>query len=135
MRSNLGLLSFFFLLAAASTPAQNVVSTIAGGAATGPGDGGAAALAFLNKPTGVTLANDGSLIIVDQGDQRIRKVTTNGIISTLAGTGMAGYAAGTGAQAEFNFPEAARMDANGNLYVTEVLGHVVRKIDSAGNVT
>ena len=106
MRFNLGVLSFLsVILAAGLTPAQSVVSTIVGGAATGPGDGGAAALAFLNKPTGVTLANDGSLIIVDQGDQRIRKVTTNGIISTLAGTGMAGDQDGPAAQAQFDFPE------------------------------
>src|ERR1019366_6947781 len=121
MRFNLGVLSFIFLsLAVVFAPAQDVVSTVAGGAATGPGDGGAAGLAFLNKPTGVTLANDGSLLIVAQSDQRIRKLTTNGIISTLAGTGMASFQNGPGAQAAFNFPEQAKMDANGNLYITEV---------------
>lgn len=135
------ILAGLFSLLAALLPAQSVVSTVAGGAATGPGDGGAASLAFLNKPTGVTCSNPqgspscGNLIIVDQADQRIRQVTANGIISTLAGTGMAGFQDGAAAQAAFNFPESAMYDAKGNLYVTEVVGHRLRKIDPSGNVT
>ncbi len=137
MRFNLKVPGFLALiLVAVVTPAQNVVSTIVGGAATGPGDGGSASLAFLNKPTGVTcVGSPCSLIIVDQSDQRIRKVDTKGLISTIAGTGIAGYQDGPAAQAQFNFPESAKVDANGNIYVTEVLGHTVRKIDTAGNVT
>jgi uncharacterized protein (TIGR03437 family) len=136
MRSNLVFARFLpVILVSALAPAQSVVSTIAGGSTTGPGDTGSAALAFLNKPAGVTLAKDGSLIIVDRNDQRIRKVDTKGIISTIAGSGIAGYQDGPAAQAQFNFPEFAKVDSSGNIYVTEFVGHRVRKIDISGNVT
>jgi len=140
--SNLGL----FLAAFALTlPAQNI-STIAGGGATGAGDGNAATLAFLNKPTGLAITQTtlawmtpplpkGSLLIVDQSDQRIRAVTPQGVMTTVAGTGNAGYMDGPAATAQFNFPFYVRTDEGGNIYLTEFIGKRVRKIDTTGNVT
>jgi uncharacterized protein (TIGR03437 family) len=139
---NLGLL----LTAVAATLTAQNISTIAGGGATGAGDGDAANLAFLNKPTGLAMTQTaltwmtpplpkGSLLIVDQNDQRIRAVTPQGVMTTVAGTGNAGYLDGPAAQAQFNFPFYIRTDAGGNIYLTEFIGRRVRKIDTTGNVT
>ncbi len=119
------------VLLAASGFAQTI-STIAGG---GNGDGNAATQAFLNLPFSVAVDAQGNLLVADQNDQRIRKVDTRGIISTLAGNGKAGFADGAAAQAQFNFPGGIRVDAAGNALVADAANHRIRKIDASGNVT
>ena len=70
---------------------NGVISTIAGnGTSGGAGDGGPATLAQLQVPRGLALGPDGSLFIAQQGGQRVRKVSPDGVISTVAGTGVAG---------------------------------------------
>lgn len=139
---NLALIITFF----SSALAAQTISTIAGGSATGAGDGGAAQLAFLNDPSGLTLTQTaiswtnpplpkGSLLIVDRNDQRIRAVNPQGVISTVAGTGNQGDQDGPAAAATFNFPLYVRSDAAGNIYVTEFIGKKVRKIDTSGMVS
>ena len=75
-----------------ASAATNNISTSAGtGAQGGGGDGGAATGAELNLPIAVSATPDGGYLIADQGNQRVRKVSSTGVISTVAGTGTAGY--------------------------------------------
>lgn len=116
-----------------------VVTTIAGQAGVyGYADGtGTNALFYLPK----SLAADasGNLYVVDTWNQVIRKLTpagTNWVVSTLAGqAGIAGYADGTGTNAEFSRPACAAVDAAGNVYVTDQGNDVIRKITPLGMVT
>ncbi len=107
------------------------ISTYAGnGVPGGGGDGGAATVASLNQPWGVALDSSGNLYIADSGNNRIRKVSTAGIISTVAGTGAAGYS-GDGGQATdavLNGPYGIAVDGSGNLYIGDSSNYRVRKV-------
>lgn len=111
-----------------------VVSTYAGTGAFSFSDG-PVATAELKYPYGVAVDAAGTVYIADQVNNRIRVVSTSGIVSTLAGTGVAGYLDGPGATAKFNGPKGIAVDAIGNVYVGEGNGLRIRKIDVAGNVT
>jgi DNA-binding beta-propeller fold protein YncE len=85
---------------------------------------------------GVALAADGSLYVTDAGNQTIRKITSDGRVSTLAGTaGLRGAADGIGAAARFRFPTGVAVDAKGQLYVADFLNFAIRKINLLGEVT
>jgi sugar lactone lactonase YvrE len=108
------------------------IETIAGG---GPlGDGGPAVAARLNLPGGVLEAPDGSLIIIDFGNHRLRRIDRNtGIIETIAGTGEAGYN-GDGIparQAQLARPEYAVFGPTGDLYIADSYNNRVRRVDHA----
>ena len=98
------------------------------------GDGGLAASALLNGPTGTAVAPDGTLYISDYNNQRIRKVAGNGIITTLAGTGTAGFSGdgGQALQAKLYNPFTLALDSAGNLYVVDFFNHRIRKITPNG---
>jgi hypothetical protein len=101
------------------------------------GDGGQATAAELNSPFGVDFDVAGNLYIVDQSNNRIRKVNTNGIISTVVGNGMAGYH-GDGSDAtvaELNYPTATAFDVAGNLYIVDNGNNLVRKVNTLGIIT
>ena len=118
--------------------AAGTITTVAGRIQRGfEGDGGPALRAKLDTPSGLWRAPDGSLLIADSDNHRIRKVDPAGNISTVAGTGVAGSAGdgGPASAATFNDPRAVIGDAAGNLYVGEELGHRVRRIDAGGTVT
>jgi gliding motility-associated-like protein len=118
--------------------ASGIITTIAGNGTRGfSGDGGPATLAQLAGPYGVVIDNAGNLYIPDAANQRIRKVTPAGIISTFAGTGAMGYSGDNGAatSATFRFPWHTAIDPSGNLYVVDGLNYVVRKITPAGIIT
>lgn len=120
---------------------RKVTSTIATYAGNGTGsffgDGGLATSAEVFLPSGVCLDNSGNLYIADQGNHKIRLVTAStGSISTIAGT-TSGYA-GDGAAAtaaKFTSPYAVVLDASGNLYISDPLVNVVRKIDTMGKIS
>ncbi len=117
---------------------QGVIGTIAGNGNWGfDGDGGAATAASLAQPFGLALDAAGNLYICDQGNNRIRMVDTQGIITTVAGNGIAGYAGdgGPATQASVNFPYAAIVDSSGNLYIGDYYNLVVRKVDTQGTIT
>lgn len=119
-------------------PADGKITTVAGRIQRGfEGDGGPALRAKLDTPSGLWQTADGSLLIADSDNHRIRKVDPAGNISTIAGTGVAGSDGdgGPASAATFNDPRAVIGDAAGNLYVGEELGHRVRRIDPAGTVT
>ncbi len=118
--------------------ASGIITTVAGTGSYGfSGDGGAATAANLANPAGVALDASGNLYIADSQNHRIRKVTTSGIISTVAGTGTAGYN-GDGVAAttaNLNNPVGVTVDGSGNLYIADALNHRVRKVSTTGIIT
>jgi len=114
------------------TPA-GVVTTLAGGS-SGYEDGTGSAAKFSN-PFGVAVDSSGNVYVADMNNNRIRKVTPAGVVTTLAGTGVAGYADGAGTLAQFNAPVFLAVDSSGNVYVAELNGHRIRKVTPAGMVS
>ncbi len=115
-----------------------IISTVAGSRRPDfSGDGGPATAATLYVPTSVAVDKGGSLYITDTGNERIRKVTPEGIISTLAGTGKAGFAGdgGPATGAALNKPYGIAVDAAGNVYVTDAGNLRVRKIAPDGSIS
>jgi sugar lactone lactonase YvrE len=114
-----------------------IISTIAGnGTASYSGDGGPATSAALSYPSCVTFDAYGNLYIADQGNMRIRKVDTLGIITTVAGTGGYGFSGdgGPAINAVFNNPDHVIFDASGNLYVCDWGNYRLRMIDATGMI-
>ncbi len=109
------------------------VSTIAGNGTTGTTDGVGSAARF-RSPHGITLDGAGNIYVADEGNHRIRKITPQGEVSTLAGS-RRGFADGSGAAAQFNDPIDITTDNSGNLYVADRDNHRIRKIDPSGMVT
>ncbi|MGB5436059.1 MAG: IPT/TIG domain-containing protein [Maribacter sp.] len=101
------------------------VTTIAG-STIGFADGPAISAQF-NNPTGITVDKQGNLYIVDSENNRIRKITPEGQVSTVAGS-TSGFSDGDGATAQFNRPRAITIDADGNLLVTDTDNARIRKI-------
>ncbi len=115
--------------------ADGTISTFAGTYAGFGGDGGPASFAQLKRPHDVALDSGGNVYIAGYGDGHIRKVTAaTGVITTIAGTGGAsGSAVGDGGpatSATLSNPKDIAVDGAGNVFITEELGHRVRKIDS-----
>ena len=94
------------------------------------GDGGPAADATLGDPVGVALDAAGNLYIADASNMRIRRVTTDGIISTIAGTGTYGYSGdgGPALKAELWSPRGVAVDASGNVYIADTQNNVIRQL-------
>ena len=109
------------------------VSTFAG-SMEGFSDGSGAQAAF-NTPSGLAIDSQGNLFVADTGNNRIRKISPLGVVSTLAGNGTAGYADGAAAQAQFDGPIGIAVDASGNVYVADTYNDRIRKITPDGNVS
>ena len=116
--------------------AAGAVTTLAGTpGVVGSTDGTGAAAQFYN-PAGVAVDSAGNVYVADSFNDVVRKITSAGVSSTLAGTaGAFGSANGTGAAAQFNFPDAVAVDSGGNVYVADGFNNTIRKITSAGVVT
>jgi sugar lactone lactonase YvrE len=118
--------------------AAGIITTVAGNGTSGfSGDGGPAALAALNSPTGVAVDPLGALIISDAINNRVRKVTPGGIITTVAGTGVAGYSGdgGPGTQAQLYYPQAVVTDSSGNVYISDRQNSRIRKLSREGIIS
>jgi streptogramin lyase len=101
-----------------------VVSTLAGPAAS------------LLNPEGIAVDTGGNVYVADTGNHTIRKITPEGIVSTLAGSaGQSGTANGAGDVARFNQPTGVAVDASGNVFVADMNNHAIRKITPSGDVT
>jgi uncharacterized protein (TIGR03437 family) len=113
------------------------ISTVAGNGVQGyTGDGGPALSAQLNDPEGVAVDSAGNLYITDTLNYAIRMVAPNGMISTIAGDGVAGYSGDGGAasQAQLSYPAGIAVDSGGAVYFADA-GAAVRKIDSSGRIS
>jgi len=107
-----------------------ILSTVAGTGDQGySGDNGSAKSAVLDSPAGVAVDAAGNIYIADTHNNRIRKVTS-GTITTMAGTGAAGFSGdgGAAASAVLNLPTAVAVDGAGNLYIADTNNHRIRKI-------
>jgi len=120
-----------------------LVSGLAGTGTAGSANG-AGNVATFNGPFGVAVDLAGSIYVSDNGGNRIRKITFSGgvptssanyAVSTLAGSGTAGSADGPAASATFKGPTGLALDADGNVYVADLLNNKIRRVDPAGNVT
>lgn len=110
-----------------------VSSTLAGGSeGYAEGEGGAAAF---HTPSGMAIDAAGNLFVADTGNNAIRKVTPEGVVSTLAGDGLAGDKDGKGAGAQFNGPVGVAIDGDGVLYVADTYNDRIRRIGRDGTVT
>jgi streptogramin lyase len=123
---------------------NGVITTVAGnglGAGTGngdySGDGGAATNASLNGPHGVAVDALGEIFIADLNNDVVRRVGTDGIITTVVGDGIFGYSGdgGMATNATLNAPSGVAVDASGELYIADVGNEVIRKLDTNGVIT
>ncbi len=112
--------------------ANGIIHTFAGNGSKGyGGDGGPATQALLNNPTTVAADNFGNVYIGDVYNQRIRKVDANGIITTFAGNGTAGYSGdgGPASNAQLNYTSSLAVDAAGNVYIADNGNNRVRRVN------
>jgi sugar lactone lactonase YvrE len=115
---------------------DGVITTVAGSGTAGfSGDGGQAILAQLGAPSALAIDGSANLFILDTN--RVRKVAPGGVISTVAGTGTAGFSGdgGPATAAQVNAPEDLAVDAAGNLYIADYLNNRVRKVTPGGLIS
>ncbi|MFZ0448383.1 MAG: hypothetical protein WAL98_04010, partial [Desulfatiglandaceae bacterium] len=117
---------------------SGIISTVAGTGTPGySGDGGQASQAQLNGPFGIDIDRQGNIYIADLENNVIRKVATDGIITTVVGNGTLGESGdgGPATQARLGFPSFVKIDDAGNLYISEPYSSRVRKVDTSGIIT
>jgi uncharacterized protein (TIGR03437 family) len=124
--------------------ANGIISLAAGDGTQGfGGDNGPAAMAQLDSPGGVAVDSASNLYIADTGNYRIRKVTKNGVIATVAGDGDLSFGGDNGpaTSAQLNYPDGVAVDSGGNLYIADQANNRIRKVSNgvittvAGNGT
>jgi sugar lactone lactonase YvrE len=118
--------------------ANGIISTIAGNGTNGySGDGGAATNARLANPENVMVDAVGNVFIGDNYNNRVRKVDTNGVITTVAGNGTNGYSGDGGAatNASLSFPSGMALDAFGNLFIADTSNNHARRVSAGGIIT
>jgi DNA-binding beta-propeller fold protein YncE len=126
-------LSLALLALSASLASAATISTVAGTGTRGfAGDGGPATAAQLDNPFGVVRGPDGALWFCEYGGQRVRRIATDGTISTVVGTGAKGHTGdgGPSLAATLNLPHEIRFDRAGNLFIVDMMNHAVRRVDA-----
>ena len=115
---------------------DGIITTVAGGGRDS-GDGIPATDALLNNAYGITMDAAGNLYIADCYNHRVRKVDTNGIITTVAGNGTSGFTGdgGSAVEAQLHHPRDVAVDSEGNLYFSDSYNHRIRKVDASGIIT
>ena len=111
------------------------VSTLAGkpyqmGDADGMGN-----QASFRRPYGLTLDDDENILVADEWNHKIRRITPEGMVSTVAGTGEIGHQNGIALTSEFNYPWDMTVDSLGNIFVADGYNYIVRKITPEGQVS
>src|ERR1019366_5821305 len=121
--------------ALAASPPVYHLTTVAGSDQVG--DGGQAVAAQVQQPEGIVGDPAGNLYIGDAGNNRVRKVTPAGVISTVAGNGHQGFSGDNGpaSAAQLNRPYGLALDAAGDLYISELDGHRVRRVAPGGTIS
>ena len=117
---------------------SGIISTFAGTGVPGfSGDGGAATAAKLQLPFDVISDASGNIIVADLANNRIRKINSSGVISTIAGHSPGGYSGDGGAatSANLNYPAEIAYDISGNLYIVDNGNNVIRKVNTSGIIT
>ena len=135
--SGVGPLTFQWQLNGTNLP-NNLITTIAGNGTAGfAGDGGIATTGKIYQPYGVAADGFGNVFIADSSNNRIRKVSTNGVMTTVAGTGVPSFSGDGGAatNARIYSPEGVSLDASGNLYIADAGNNRIRKVDTNGIIT
>ncbi|SFD38451.1 NHL repeat-containing protein [Paracidovorax konjaci] len=118
--------------------AAGTIVTVAGtGVAGYGGDGGPAVAAQLNEPRGIAVDAAGNLYVADLNNHRIRRVDAGGTITTVAGTGAAGFSGDGGAAtaAQLNSPFGVATDGAGRIYIADSANYRVRRVDTGGTIT
>jgi sugar lactone lactonase YvrE len=118
--------------------ASGIITLVAGtGDPGGAGDGGSATEAQLIEPRTLAVGPDGSIYIAEPKAHRVRRVDPQGVISTFAGTGRAGFSGegGPAGRAALNFPRGVGTDAAGNVYIADSLNQRIRRVDPAGVIS
>jgi uncharacterized repeat protein (TIGR01451 family) len=113
-------------------------AVIAGTGAFGfAGDGGPATSARISSPWSVAIDKAGNIFVADRNNHRIRKITTAGIISTVAGSGQGGFGGdgGPAVSAALAFPSGIAVDAAGNLFIADLNNNRIRKVTPAGIIS
>ncbi len=121
---------------------EGMVTTLAGSGRPGHANGIGTAASFFD-PEGLAVDSSGNVYVGDpedvtqpgRGSVLIRKISTQGVVTTLAGSGQPGHADGSGTAASFDNPEGLAADSSGNIYVADTHNLVIRKISTAGVVT
>ena len=116
------------------TPA-GVVTTLAGSANSNGFINGTGLVARFSVPFDLAVDAAGNIYVCDHGNHAIRKVTPDGVVTTLAGAGSPGNTNGTGTAASFKFPAGIAVDSAGAVFVADTDNQVIRKVSSAGEVT
>lgn len=128
----------FISLINGNASAQTITTFAGNGVASGYGDGVPATAAAINPEAGAIVADAaGNIYIADLANQKVRKISTSGIITNFAGTGVAGYN-GDGipaTDAQLNNPQGLAIDAAGNMYIGDVANSRVRKINTSGMIS
>ncbi len=117
---------------------RGIITTFAGSASGGySGDGGPASSATLAFPTGVTVDASGRVLIADSGNNVIRRVDTSGVISTVAGSGTAGFGGdgGPALRAQLNNPSGVVVDGAGDIIIADSSNRRVRRVGQNGNIS
>ncbi|OGQ07844.1 MAG: hypothetical protein A3G32_06135 [Deltaproteobacteria bacterium RIFCSPLOWO2_12_FULL_40_28] len=117
---------------------EGIITTIAGTGVRGStGDGGPATSAKLNEAKGLSVDTDGNLYFADYGNHKVRKVDAGGTITTIAGTGTAGFSGdgGEAASAQLYHPVDTTLDDQGNLYILDAGNYRIRKVTLDGSIT
>lgn len=117
---------------------SGTITTVAGTGNAGvpPSETGTAIDQPLNSPSGLAIESGGSVLIADTNNNRIRRLSTDGTITTVAGSGAIGYAGdgGPATSAKLNLPVGVGEDSNGNIYIADTTNNVIRWVGSDGNI-
>ena len=117
---------------------DGIITTVAGnGSLSYSGDGGLAADAQLSGPRGLAVDGAGNLFIADFDNNTVRKISASGIITTVAGNGVAGFSGdgGPATSAQLNGPWGVAVDRAGNLFIADSANNRVRRVSSSGDIT
>ena len=125
------------ILSAPALGQSYIFTTLAGlpiDASPGRADGAGSDARF-NYPSGVAVDDAGNVYVADSGNALVRKISPNGVVTTLAGSGTFGSADGTGSSAQFGFPAGIAVDTEGVVYIADSTLGSIRRITPAGVVT